>query len=762
MRRCYTWFLLLFAIIVLAACNQPANDEPARFVYDEALSRGVGTGTGCPALDGSAAGYVGGPFTDEHQFPRLKASNGNYTTADATTTNLNKLQYFDIVEVVADRHNWYDNSCVAIDTFDYLWTRNPSLKVFGVYHSYGVDGSLLAPACNPNVYAKWLAESTANGTGSSWIMQDPTGANVTWGTSGVTAGQVVLNWSALQPGYSTTNLATWWADHVSGPAYADATCAGDDCYAGVILEAVGVPHQYRGSFWDIDLDGNADFTQAGMGRAGVNVAQYAGWNLAFETIHDDTDLVIMTDGGWQPNPTGIDDLPAMKDYVDIVQDFGWPTDITYLNDCSSTWSSCGWAPPPGKYWDFHMRQYIEWEDNGGTEANSAAYINAMTYYSEFASKPFSGSTLWGAVVTDEAQYKRLLMGSTLAGGNGYAQPHAGQYGGWCDECGVDLATGISAKTVAATGYLGCPLDVARSASTGQTMREIIAADGWQALSSHVYYRPFTGGMVLVNPKTSPQTVTVGSGYKKIYSPSGDVAHNNGQTISSSVVVPALDAYVLLRTGASTATPTPTPTGPTATHTPTRTPTPTATAGPSPTPTNTATVTPTPTDGPSPTPTNTATVTPTPTDGPSPAPTPTFTPTTQPSPTATAVLTAVPGVDWNQRGGVGNDDQFVEVYFPDLTSLAGWRIEIGDCYYVFADDNLTSPIKVVFADEMDEADEPACTGFPASGTAYLFNASGVLIDARDYTTTVAGWSWQAPAWNQPGGTWSSGFPAPGKE
>jgi hypothetical protein len=174
-----------------------------------------------------------------------------------------------------------------------------------------------------------------------------------------------------------------------------------------------------------------------------------------------------------------------------------------------------------------MRQYMVWEDNGGTQANWAAYINAMTYYSEFRAKTFSGSTTWGTYVTDETQYKRFLLGSTLVGGNGYAQPHAGQYGGWCDECGVDLATGRSAKTVATTGYLGCPLDVARSASTGQTMRAIIAADGWATLSNHVYYRDFTNGRVWVNPKTTAQTVAAGTGWRKIYSPSGDAAHNNG-------------------------------------------------------------------------------------------------------------------------------------------------------------------------------------------------------------------------------------------
>jgi hypothetical protein len=56
----------------------------------------------------------------------------------------------------------------------------------------------------------------------------------------------------------------------------------------------------------------------------------------------------------------------------------------------------------------------------------------------------------------------------------------------------------------------------------------------------------------------------------------------------------------------------------------------------------------------------------------------------------------------------------------------------------------------------------CTGFPASGTAYLFDATGAARDARAYSTTVAGWSWQAPAWNQPEGEWINAFPRPGTE
>jgi len=232
----------------------------------------------------------------------------------------------------------------------------------------------------------------------------------------------------------------------------------------VILEAAGVPH-VNCSTCDVDEDGTTDFVQGGMGRAGLNAAQYAGWMHAFGVISDTTTLAIMTDGGWEPAPTGVDDPPVMAGSVDIAQDFYWPTGIYYLNTCGgSAYSSCPTAPPAGRLWDFHMRQYVGWLDTAGTQPNSASFVNAMTYYADFAASIYSGTTTWGTYVTTYDQYVRFLLASTLLD-NGYAQIHAGQYGGWCDECGVNLATGRSEKSLSATGWLGCPEDEARTAST---------------------------------------------------------------------------------------------------------------------------------------------------------------------------------------------------------------------------------------------------------------------------------------------------------
>jgi hypothetical protein len=462
-------------------------------------------------------------------------------------------------------------------------------------------------------------------------MLDEDGEPIAWGDPGPTANQVVLNWSGLQDSFPVTNsLASWWADTVDGAAFSDAQCGGADCWHGVVLGAAGVPHQYQGNLWDIDEKGDNDFEQVGMGRAGVNDAQYDGWIHAFDAISDTTSLVIMTDGGWEPNPTGFDDTPALAGYVDIAQDYAWPTSITYLNTCGgSVFSLCPTGPTTGRYWDFHMRQYVEWMDNGGTEGNSASYVNAMTDYDTLKVKNFSASATWGDYIEDYRQYQRFLLGSTLLD-NGYAQVHAGQTPDWCDECGVNLATGWSEESLTVTGWLGCPTGDARTigAALRYTLRDLVTLD-WDTLSNYVWQREFTNGLVVVNPTTSSRTVNVGNGWRRIYSPEGAITHNNGSVVVGNLTIPAMDAFVLVRDNLSTPTPF-------VTWTPTQTPTvtPTPTASPTWTPGG-------PTATPTPTSTSTPTVTPTSTGTPTRTPTSTPTSTGTSTPTSTATATATP-------------------------------------------------------------------------------------------------------------------------
>jgi hypothetical protein len=128
-------------------------------------------------------------------------------------------------------------------------------------------------------------------------------------------------------------------------------------------------------------------------------------------------------------------------------------------------------------------------------------------------------------------------------------------------------------------------------------------------------------------------------------------------------------------------------------------------------------------------------------------------------TSAQIPTPIPGqcTDWNGRGGCGINDQFVEVYFSTATSMAGWRMEIGDCEYIYAADNLVDPFQVLFADLMED-----CTsGFPSSGIAVLYDNNGVIRDFRMYLTVTEGHSWQAEISTDPHGDWTSAAPNPGR-
>ena len=624
-------FAAIIALLLLAACATPPVSQLA------VEQRGVGTGVACAVLDGSI-GNEPGPFPDQ-QFPRLKASNGNYNTADANYGLLGQLALFDIVEMVSSRPFWYDNGCTSVDTFTTLRNINPNIKLFGVWHSYGFNNPYdFSMLCNKTVRDMWTAYDTANGTGGAWYMQDDASIPIIWPAP--LDNQVMLNWSIAQPDAdASNNLGKWWGDYVSGTNF-----AGMD-WDGVILEAAGVPHASFGYWWDIDENGLTDFYEVGKGRAYDSAQQYAGWNTAFQQIAtNNPGLVTMVDGGWQPNPTGINNPPAMMTYVNIAQDFEFPTDVTFLNTCASSGSTCPISAPNNKWWSFHMRQYLTWMDGAGIYADEpgAAYTLMMGYYDNIATKTFSGNVTWGDYIANFRQYQRFVVGSALLD-NGYVQPHVGQYPDWCDECGVIGYN--TTKSLAATGWLGCPLGEAVN-STGDTMRDVIGIN-WENLENSVWMREFTNGLVVVNPTTSSQTVTVGPGWRKILG-MYDTVHNNGSIVSSTITVGAMDVYVLVRTDTSTPTPTPTrtPTAiptdtPTITPTPTRTPTGTATWTPTATRTHTPTWTPLATW----TPTATSTATRTPTALPGATYTPTWTPTATPTatatntPTGTAIWTA---------------------------------------------------------------------------------------------------------------------------
>lgn len=630
----------IIILLFLVSCTAPPAPQ---FVVDQ---RGVGTGGACAILDGSP-GYEPGPYP-EHQFPRLKASNGNYITSDANYTLLGELALFDLVEMVSSRPFWFDNACTAVDSFTILRGINPDVKLFGVWHSYGFTNPLaFSTTCHPTVRQMFTAYDTANGGGGAWYMEDDAGGLILWPPP--LDNQAMLNWSIAQPDANAgNNLGLWWADYVSGASFAGKG------WDGVILEAVPVPHSLFGFYWDIDENGLTDFGEVGKGRAYASAQQYAGWNTAFARIAtNNPGLVVMTDGGWEPNPTGFDDPQVMLAGVNIAQDFSFPTNSAYLNTCANPNSTCPTAPAGAAWWAFHMRQYVEWMDGAATASDEAgaSFVLAVDYYDNISAKTYSGATRWGDYILSEEQYRRFVLGSGLLE-NGYVQPHAGQYPSWCDECGVIGHT--TAKTLAATGWLGCPLDEATN-STGDTLRDMIGVD-WADLGTDTWTREFENGLVVVNPTTIARSVSVGAGWQRIMG-WYDTGHNNGQVVSSgTVLLQPMDAIVLVRMDDSTPTPTATSTiTPTATNTPTITPTPTSTRTPTPTWTPTPTRTHTPTWTPlatwTPTATSTATRTPTALLGATytptwtPTATPTATATNTPTGTATWTPTTTPTATW---------------------------------------------------------------------------------------------------------------------
>lgn len=72
-------------------------------------------------------------------------------------------------------------------------------------------------------------------------------------------------------------------------------------------------------------------------------------------------------------------------------------------------------------------------------------------------------------------------------------------------------------------------------------------------------REFTNGMVLLNDATTPQTVTIPAGFKRING-SQDRSINDGSVVNGSVTIAAKDGLILLRDGGSPPPPPPPPAG----------------------------------------------------------------------------------------------------------------------------------------------------------------------------------------------------------
>ena len=121
------------------------------------------------------------------------------------------------------------------------------------------------------------------------------------------------------------------------------------------------------------------------------------------------------------------------------------------------------------------------------------------------------------------------------------------------------------------------------------------------------------------------------------------------------------------------------------------------------------------------------------------------------------------MNWNLRGTCGDGDNFVE-FWSEFGSIFEWTLTVAGetvtCEYEFGAEALSSPLKVIFADEMTNTAGGPCVGFDDEGTVTLTNGFDATVDTRDYYTLVDGESWQAGSIYDPNGIWYSDNPSPG--
>ena len=118
-------------------------------------------------------------------------------------------------------------------------------------------------------------------------------------------------------------------------------------------------------------------------------------------------------------------------------------------------------------------------------------------------------------------------------------------------------------------------------------------------------------------------------------------------------------------------------------------------------------------------------------------------------------------DYQLRGGTGHHDSFVELYTSEPTSLAGYRIRVGDCEIVCPRDSYIWNFKAIWLSDMAAVSGGRCKQFPTSGIVNLYDPQGTLIDTRGYTQSRVGESWAPLDALDPDSSWDSRVPSPGR-
>lgn len=594
LKRATLLALIVLAAVLIAGC-QRARPGPGPIPTPE---------EDLPALvmfDGTADGVVnGGPWNELDSFPRIIASEGGYNVSDSNDEWLKHIARAHAVLLTTDwpNYNSYIPRPDELNPWGYLKALNPNLKFIATLPTRMWSTSYCWTGAYANRCAIYTAARSADGASPSgdWLARNIAGTVLQ--PSPNPANDTYMNWSSIAPDGDTT-YAPWLSAYYSD-TIATATCDGELCWDAVYVEGMTIPHALSNfGYIDADENGTPDITQ--WNKCTLNEHQLDGYNTFFDVLATQG----ITVAGGEFSLSGLTD-PLSNSYTagHATAAFNGSFPLESWPRCAENPNTIGAdaiVPDPtgaagGNLWDYNMRSVIRWEDQ---DVLNVLMMDEAIITNGYFDPYFTGTGL----DTANLNHARRLTVASAALINAYAVPRVDQDYYWypCDECLVNPTTGAAGTDIANLGWLLWPYADARDVATGKTMREIIA-DG-DPLNGRVICRDFVNGLVCVNTMTTAQTVTVGTGWKYINGNAdygGDHVHNPGGAVSgTTIVIPAWDAYVLVRSGAETptpvptSTPTPTPTTGAAAPTSTPTPTPTATATRTPTPTATATATPQP-------------------------------------------------------------------------------------------------------------------------------------------------------------------------
>jgi len=369
MRRLYALLILIIAgVVIVASCYpphvktpviNPGNPLPGRTVSSLPATRGVGSGSSCAILDGSA-GFEPGPWP-EHQFPRLLGNDGSYSTGDHSQANIELFANYDVILKANSMPYWTDLGRMGITPDNYtkaIKSYNSDTKILATLHAYGLTcATCFSYSVHPT--AREIIDATYD---YNYLAKKYNGSILQPG-SWFDMNQAVINMSDQQTSDHPTGMyfPEWLADYVISDIMLTYD-GGTPYFDGIWVEGMGnVWHKTGGA--DIDLDENGTADRLEYGKPWINDELTDGWTEFFNLVSGDID--VLAGAAWSPGNDGFDTPSNFIGVNHIASDL-FPTDIWYdasgvlcgVDETSS--SSCGnWgSSDKDDLWSFHMRQYV--------------------------------------------------------------------------------------------------------------------------------------------------------------------------------------------------------------------------------------------------------------------------------------------------------------------------------------------------------------------------------------------------------------------